>query len=307
MTWRIILFLFLSMILGLLPGSWSFAASVSPSVLDLSAARGATREASFLLTNSDAQEHTYFFQVTSFAPRVETGQPEFLPVGDTHEGVANWIAFPQRSLQVPAHTQMSVPFTVSVPASEPSGGSYAAILVSRTPSEIVSAQGSSLEATLAVLVLFTVEGETREQAALLDVTFDQTFVSVLRGAYQFRVQNQGNVHLESEGSVRITDIFGRRVLETGLPPGRVLPRSTRAFIGEIGDMAVSGLGSTIAYQMRTFALGPMRGTVTMQNGGKDPQSLSFSFWYVPWQLLLTLGILAGVVIVVPRSLRRKGR
>ena len=152
---------FVVMMLCLLFPGRIFAVSVAPSLIEIEAERGEEISSSFTLINPSAEPETYYFRTIKFETNAENGRPQFLP--NDRENLPSWMRFESTSFTVAPHTQIAMPFTVVIPPGTPSGGYYAAILVSETPSEIVAANGASVEASVAVLVLLTVEGETEER------------------------------------------------------------------------------------------------------------------------------------------------
>ena len=199
---------FLALLGGLAVGLPAFAAAVSPATLELSGRRGESVQAEVTVLNASAQPETFFLTMMRAVPRDETGEPRFLPADPSHPGLPEWIAAPA-SVSVPAQSRVSVPFIVAIPNDIPSGGYYAALMLSPAPRAAVLGSGASIEANVAVLVLLTVEGETMQRLALLDFTspLRGALVSTIHGPFAWRVQNQGNVHMAPTGTVTVRDVF----------------------------------------------------------------------------------------------------
>ncbi|KKW33065.1 MAG: hypothetical protein UY77_C0006G0002 [Candidatus Uhrbacteria bacterium GW2011_GWA2_53_10] len=298
---------FVVMMLCLLFPGRIFAVSVAPSLIEIEAERGEEISSSFTLINPSAEPETYYFRTIKFETNAENGRPQFLP--NDRENLPSWMRFESTSFTVAPHTQIAMPFTVVIPPGTPSGGYYAAILVSETPSEIVAANGASVEASVAVLVLLTVEGETERRGALLDLQSptEGKWLTTLHGSFSFRIQNQGNVHFEPKGRLEIRDFFGRKVLVAPVNQegGRVLPGTTRMFSASFGPQEKLNFWDTVRVQIQTFAVGPVRAVLVLDEGLQETASADFGFWMLPWQSLLVFVGLAVVAVIVPRRFRKK--
>jgi hypothetical protein len=274
-------------VLALIPVS-VFAASLAPSVMEISAQRGQTVERTLTVINTSAIEQMYFLGVMKFEPQEEGGSPSFIPYIQDHSGLPEWIVFPFSEFRVPANAKGEVPFQIVVPNDVKSGGYYAAITVSQAPSDLVENNGAIVEAKTAALLLVRVEGETREKLELLDFAE----AGKLTGPYTFRLQNQGNVHVTPVGKIDVVDVFGRMVVSLDANPeqGRVLPASTRRY--EAGRQSANGFLNVLKEQMQMFAIGPMTAQLQLTYGMENTRIVTkSSFWYFPWQLILSAAVL----------------
>lgn len=282
------------MALALIPAS-AFAASLSPSVMELSAQRGEVVEQTLTVINTRAIEQTYFLGVMKFEPQEEGGSPAFIPYEEDHTGLPEWIALPFTEFRVPPQAKGDVPFRIAVPNDVKAGGYYAAMTVSQAPSDLVESNGAIVEAKTAALILLTVEGDTTEKLELLDFVGPTGMESSLSHTVTYRVQNQGNVHVMPKGTIELRDLLGRvlKVFDANPEQGRILPGSTRSY--QVGEQNQEGFFETLKTQMRTFAIGPIEVKLTLTYGVSE-QSINteMSFWYVPWQLLVS----ALIVLVI---------
>ncbi|MBI4713841.1 hypothetical protein HY771_01500 [Candidatus Uhrbacteria bacterium] len=302
MKFRII---FASIILVLIPVS-IFAASLSPSVMEVSVQRGETIKQKLTVINTKTIEQTYYLDVIKFEPSGVGGTPSFIPFEEDHSGLADWIGLAFSEFVVPANSKYEIPFTISIPSEALSGGYYAAITVSQAPSDLVADNGAMVEAKTAALILLTVEGETNEKLVLLDFSKKSEWPhSRIDGLYEFRLQNQGNVHVTPTGIIKLKDFFGRTVDEFDANPsvGRVLPNSTRQFL--VGSETPKNFFESAKDQMRLFAIGPMTAELSLKYGQSEQTITSnFDFWYVPWQIMV-VDVVLVVAILLIYSLARK--
>lgn len=263
------------------------AISLSPSVLELSASRGEIIEQTIAVANTSDTEQTYFLGVMKFVSHEDGKSPKFIPYREDHTGLPEWISLPFSEFRVPANSKGDVPFKIAVPADASSGGYYAAITVSGSPSDLVADNGAIVDAKTAVLILLTVEGETVEMMEVLElVNNEQATGRSVKGPFEYRVQNQGNVHVTPIGTVTVEDYFGRFVASYDANPNdsRVLPGTTRSFKTLIGD------------QKSWFAIGPMKAWLSVEYGSSKQLAVAqTSFWYVPWGAVGT--ILVALIIL----------
>lgn len=248
----------------------------------------------------------YFLDLLGFQPTDETGTPSFLPRETQSDGLVSWIDFSFSEIAVPAQSKIEVPFQVVIPDDVSSGGYYAAISVSTAPTDIVETNGAIVEAKTAILVLLTVEGETVERLELLDFYVLENGGSVPLGSYQFRVQNQGNVHLIPRGELRVSNLFGRTIAsqDANSAEGRVLPSSTRLFTESFGEEWDMTWLQAAGYQLRYLMFGPLKAELTLSYGTDEILSAQTSLWLIPWEFLSVFFGTIFLLFVVYQGLKR---
>ncbi len=292
----------------LVPSSVS-AFALSPSSLELTGKRGETVISSITILNTQNVDTEYYIGLMGFQPKDDTGAPEFYTTETGSYELANWILFENDSFVVPALSASEVSFKVVVPDDVLSQGYFAAITVSPAPSDVVASNGAIIEAKTAALVFLTVQGETEERLELLDFVSSGSgdVFDLLTRRYEFRLQNQGNVHVTPAGTIRLTGFFGQTVLEydANHEDGRVLPSSTRKFsvVEEEGNSM--SWYNTVAFQMSHLAIGPVTATLDLTYGESGTIQSSLSFWLFPWQLMVTLLGLAIALRILYWFLRQK--
>lgn len=275
------------------------AFSVSPAIIDLSAARGTTATATVTVANDEAREKSYYLQAVKFEPREDSDAPRFVPYEADHAGLPEWMVF-EKKVRVPASGVLKVPVKVAVPADALSGAHYAAITVSDAPYDVASTRGAPVQARVAVLVFLTVEGGSAK-LALMDFLPDaqkavRTDAAV---AFRARLQNQGDEVVVPTGSVELRDALGRLIAESPVNAegSRVVHGRTRAFEGTL--------------EPRAFAVGPVTALLRLSYApDAAPITSSFSFFLLPVPVSVALGA-AGLVlalaaaVILTRALRRR--
>ncbi len=290
------IFLFLLVSLTVFFPTRSFAFSITPALIDFVAPRGETGRGEFTLLNTSQEEKTFYFDTLNFTSS-ETGSPLFF-TDSPKENLATWMNLPS-SLTVAANSQNQISFSISIPDDVPSGSYQASVTISEYPSEVVAANGATIEATVALLVFLTVEGEITAKMGLLDVSADfaDRFISLPTGTISYRLQNQGNIFLIPAGTLIIQDFFGRILYQQTLNEqgSRILPATTRTFTENV--LEPQSWKEFLMMQTRFLSIGPMTAEVELM-AEEQVISTSFSFWYFPWQLgTVVLGSLLVIWLI----------
>lgn len=293
----------------ILPMSFARAFGVSPGVIELSGSRGDVLSSAITVINDSERAETFYLRSLKFTARDESGSPTFIPYDEDHAGFPEWFIFPYRTVEVPARSKVEIPFSIAIPSDAAAGGHYAAVIVSESPYEVVSSGRSSINAQTAILVFLTVQGETAEQAAILDFTIDRAENTELNGSFRYRVQNQGNVHVIPEGAITFRNIFGMivGVIDANETDGRVLPSTTRTYEGEWTIVRDGSFSTRLLDEARSLAFGPVTATLNLTYGTQN-QTLTSKTTVVYWPMELTIvlaGFLAAFVLLL--MLIRKGR
>ncbi len=304
--------LFLTIVLSLLMPGVVSAASVSPSLLDITVGRGETIEETISVINTSKVDKTYYLDVIEFTAREEGGEPKFLTSGESSSDHLSWFSFTTDTVIVPAQSKGEIVVDVRVPSDVASGGYYAAVTISESPEDLLASNGAVVDAKIAVLVLLTIEGETVESAQLLDFTSEMSgeLLPTIDLEGQYRIQNQGNVHIIPSGTISVTDLFGRTITEIDANEavGRVLPNSTRVYKVSISSGDHVGWYELINYQAQHFAIGPVTATLNLTYGHDlSPIQAQFSFWLIPWQLGITVVLVTALLLLVYKLGARASR
>jgi hypothetical protein len=267
------------------------ALEIAPPVIYLSVDPGQTLKTQILIRDISSGNLIVNGQVNNFVAGGDDGTPKILldKTQDTNDpySLVDWVA-PLPSLLLIPHEIKSLTATITVPKDAAPGGHYGVIRFTSTPPSL-DGSGVSLAASIGVLVLITVSGNITEglNVAGLSVSHNGKQGSFFESgplAFKETFKNTGNVHVQPIGQVVITDMFGKKLtaLNVNLPPGNILPNSTRSFTQPL-DKSVIG-------NKRLFGRYSAKLTVTYGTDKKTATS-SLVFWVIPYKLI-------AVVIVV---------
>jgi hypothetical protein len=232
--------------------------------------------------------------VLDFIVEDDKGTPVFLDnpkvVGTTEipakYSAAKWITVPQNSLTIEGKGNVSVPITISVPASAAPGGRYAAVLFqpagSLTLGNPESAQETPIAIRLASLIYIRVAGAISESASVTKFE-GPTFLEYGPTTITTQILNQGNYHISPQGAVSLKNIFGQVVAKSNLDAKNIFPGTSRIYTNELGQKLMIG--------RFTASL-----NATYGDAGRLLTS-TFVMWVFPWKIILAI-LLAFIIIAL---------
>jgi hypothetical protein len=251
--------------------------------------------------NNNKYEITVYANVVNFAPQGEAGEGKFLPVFEkTTEGttLAEWIKIDSEPFIIKPESSVSIPFSVTVPENASPGGHFAAILVGTKPPKTSGVIKVTTSQVVTSLFFVKIAGDIVEDAAIREFSTEQTFSDKPEMQFSVRFENKGNVHVQPQGEIVITNMWGK---ERGVIPinhqthfGNVLPMSVREF-----EFAWKGEKSLVD-------IGRYKATVTLGYGSENKrfETRSTYFYIIPFKGLFTvLSAFIFIVLLIRWSIR----
>jgi hypothetical protein len=272
---------------------------ISPPLIERSADPGQTLTLDIKLRNITKTTLVTDGSVEDFVAQGEEGQPKLL-IGNTAEPspytFKPWVQSITRLTLAPEEQKVTR-VTIVIPKDASPGGHYGVVRFSGIPSELDGTGGVSLSASLGSLVLINVSGDVVKKASIAELYTAQNnkksgFFEQGPITFGLRVRNEGNVHIKPDGTMRVTNIFGKevQVLPVNELGGNILPKSIRKFEKQFGE------------GKRLF------GKYTVEaNVHYDGKTLtqSESFWVIPYkQIAIALGILLLLIVIVRSGIKR---
>jgi hypothetical protein len=210
--------------------------SVTPTLFQMSAVPEQTWQSGVKVINSNPFPLTIYAQVVNFAPQGESGEGKFIPVFETAtEGttLAEWITIAREPITIAPEETQTIPFSVSVPKNAAPGGHFSAILIGTKPPESKGKIRVSTSQVVTSLFFVRIAGDVLEEGSIREFRTTERFVQTPHADFEVRFENKGNVHLQPQGDIVITNMWGK---ERGVVPinsqthfGNVLPKSIRKF------------------------------------------------------------------------------
>jgi hypothetical protein len=273
------------------PANNGQALEIAPPVIYLSVNPGQTINTQIYIRDISSGNLIVSGQVNDFvAGTGEDGVPKILLNSDSVSPytLKTWVAPLPNLLLVPREIK-SLPVTIHVPMNASPGGHYGVVRFTATAPSL-QGSGVSLSASVGALVLLTVSGKITENLSTQQFSVGHsgnigTFFESGPLAFTEVLKNTGNVHLQPIGQVSVVDMFGRKLasVNVNLPPGNILPQSSRKF-----DQP---LDSTVIGNKMLF--GHYTATLKVTYGeSKQTLTASLGFWVIPYRLI------GGVIIIL---------
>ena len=270
--------------------------SVTPTLFEMSAAPSQIWDSSVKVINNNPYELTVYASVVNFAPQGETGEGKFVPVFEevtNGSTLAEWITISDAPIVIPPEKSTQIPVHVEVPHDATPGGHFAAILVGTRPLDADASFQVRTSQLVTSLFFVRIAGDVEENAAIREFRIARTFVDSPEATFEVRFENKGNVHIQPQGEIVITNMWGK---ERGIIPinhrthfGNVLPQSIRKFeFTWRGEQSFSDIG------LYKAAL-----TLSYGEGNKQFLTSNAYFYVIPIKaMLVLLGSLLVIVFLV---------
>ena len=148
--------------------------------------------------------------------------------GETVTGTTNWLAYPARTIDLPAGTGLTRSFTVTVPENANPGEYITSLVVQNAEPTAAGSGGVAIEQVLrhAIAVAITVPGP-RKPALVIGVV-EHKYLSA-KSIVSATLTNTGNVRLKPSGELVVTEKDGREVSRVQLIMDSVYAGDTTAF------------------------------------------------------------------------------
>lgn len=281
------------------------ALEIAPPLINLTVSPGQTLTTRIYLRDVSSGPLVVTGQANDFVAAGEDGTPKILlgnSAANDPYSMKSWIE-PPVSLDLIPKEIKTMAITVRVPANASPGGHYGVIRFTATPPSL-KGTGVSLSTSLGALMLLTVTGKITHSLSVQEFSVNhagKTGSLFQSGPLNFveRIKNNGNVHEEPTGLVRVYDMFGRELAAVGVnaPPKNVLPASIRKFSEALNESVIGN--------KRLF--GHYRAVMMVTYGPNDKQTLSavLRFWVIPYRLIAIVIILLVIAFFIFRFLIRR--
>jgi len=287
------------------------ALTVAPARIELAADPGGSVTDKFTAINEQPVPQTYYLSLENFTSQGEGGTPAF--VADK-QGLASWIQVPE-TIVIEAGKEVQIPFNVVIPAGTDNGGYFAAIFLNTTPPSADGQNQVSVGAKVGVLIFLRVGNNIKEEAGIIEfkTTTGKTFLNSLPVSFYHRFRNSGGDRIKPQGEIRITNLFGSKVINIDANPqqGNVLPNSIRKYEVKWGvdDTNSKSFWNIAKYQWSHFACGRYNVNLVLTYGAANNAATSqMNLWIIPWQLLtLIIGGALVLFIIIRFLIKRYNR
>lgn len=271
------------------------ALSISPPLFKVSLNPGEAWGSVVKVVNNNAYEMVVYAEVLDFKSGAQGGV-EFIQNNISAEATATdkfalsqWINITHEPIKIAPFGSQDLTYTIATPNNASPGGHYAAIMIGTQPPS-VSGEGSkiSVSSKLVSLILARVSGDVVESGDIKEFSVSKAISSDLKNNFNVIFENSGNTHLQPNGQITVTNIFGQKratiLVNKQADFGNVLPNSIKRW--QFDWQGESSL----------FDAGLMKADLIMTYGSDSKQSLVRSMYFWTFSLKPTLIVLGSVII-----------
>ena len=264
----------------------SYGLRITPPTFELSANPGETVTNSIRVENITEGALPVVVEHRTFTASGDEGAINLLEESEINS-MASWLSTTPVSIVIPSDEYRVFTFTITVPPNAEPGGHFGSVVFKTATQNTPDETGVALSQEIGSLVLLRVAGDIRESARIIDFSTDSKLYEQGPVRFETRVQNQGNVHVKTGGTITITDMFGKDVARVNMEPKNVLPDATRK-IESTWDTK--------------WLFGKYVASVAMYYGnGNQVITYTTSFWGFPYTIFSIILIVVLVVLFYVRK------
>ena len=267
---------------------------IQPAVIEPSGALepGTSYEYEIKIVNLNDATETYFLSVRDIVDVGPGGVPVFLR-DDSNQSeyeLSRWITLSTREVTIDSNGEVTVPFTLAIPADASPGGHFGSVMVTSVAPEMQES-GAAVGFQVANIISLRVAGDVVERASIRQFSTDKFLYGNKQVTFSTNIENTGNVLVRPIGPLVIRNMFGQEVAtltmnenSAGVFPGRV-----RDDISTVWSEDGTGFGRYEAVVSLVYG----------EVNGKQTTSSTVTFWILPMSIIgPALGILAVILLVV---------
>jgi hypothetical protein len=293
------------------------ALTVTPVRIEIQADPGQVIVKPITLINEQNTATTFYTSFANFEAQGETGNPAFV---EPKSDLGTWMTTDMIVTLAP-HQTKNVNITISVPQDAYAGGHFAVVFFGTQPNNAEKVSGVGIGAKTGALILLSVSGDVKEAGGLSSFKLknNKFFYNTLPVSFQYRFKNDGNDRVKPQGNIVMHDLFyiPEDTMNANPVNGNILPHSTRLFdvdwikhprsasyVAPVGKVAL--FFDRALYQWQNFAMGPYMAKLELVYGTQGIITNKSVFFFVfPWQLIICLIIILGIVYFFGKKLIRR--
>lgn len=268
---------------------------VGPGKIQTEMKPGETKTFNITLTNRQGKEKQFEIKIGDFKGSRDLGQTVVLLDGERGPySLKDYLAVDSFTFKLGHAERATIPVTISIPTDAQPGGLYGSIVIGTvtTPEEQVEKGTSSkgvnpVITRIGSLVFIKVAGDVKEDLKLkaFTVNHGKSFLFSNKANFQLLYENNGTIHENPYGTIRIKNLFGAEVGKIDIEPWFVMPDSLRE--------------REIAWEA-PFIFGRYTATAEIEKGYKDEvDTIALSFWVIPLKIvgLVFLGLVVLILVI----------
>ncbi len=181
----------------------------------------------FTMINSGTAPATVHLWATPYSVQNERYTPDYSTHNDYNQ-LSRWITFQQPSYHLKPGQTVTVPYTITTPASLPAGDQYAMLMAEMTNDQS-AATGNSVQtkSRVGIKLLAHTVGQTTAKTTV-QLPHLPLVIASQRYDFPLTFHNQGNVDFEGTYHITVTSIFNDTPVYEKTRTVQVLPETKRA-------------------------------------------------------------------------------
>jgi hypothetical protein len=270
---------------------------------------GATQTLTYTYKTNDQVSGDYSVSILPIIPNGERGGVEIMPPTQvvTGQNIPDWSSISPRTFSLAAGGEQRIDLKITVPASAEPGGFYATLLVRREGSGTIN--GAQIDTYLGTNILLTVNGTVSESAKVESFKTDRFYYGNSPVHFEFRVKNNGSVHIAPTGTVTMKRLFGTSHEAVALDALNVLPTAIRSIPIDWYPGRQLAEDGSIRTSARLPWFGIYRAELSSSYGDANLPLTATSGWFLvmaprTWAALLVLVALILAATVFRKPVRR---
>jgi len=276
--------------------------NIAPARQELVADPGETTAVNVRLYNPTSNPITGNLGVVDFIVERDDGVPTFLEQNEVSPrfAAAAWVNLPYDKVIIPSKESVTIQAKINIPQAANAGGRYFAIYFEhgRTSPDLSDQEDKDVAVThrIVSLTYLTITGPVDESALLKELKAP-AFLEYGPITATSEITNQGDLHIRPQGTITLTNMFGKIVDQQSLEGKNVFPDASRIY-------------ENILAQNQRWLIGKYRIdlSATYGDGGQVIKGTVFT-WVFPWKLvtmiILAIVIISLLIVITIRSFRKK--
>lgn len=274
---------------------------VGPGKYQVDLKPGESKVVNVVVTNRLGKDRTFEIQIEDFKGSRDPEKTVILLDGQQGPySLKDYLKIASSTFTIGNADRITVPIHINIPTDAQPGGLYGSIVIGTvtTGKEQVlegesSAGISPIVTRIGSLFFVRVAGEVKEDLVLKDFSL-KNHASILGSSpvnFQILYENNGTVHENPSGSIRVQNIFGAEVAQLEVVPWFILPDSVR-----VREVTWSS----------PFLFGRYVATAEIKKGyGSVIDTAKLTFWVIPWKIIVLAFLAIAIVVFIIRWLASK--
>lgn len=259
--------------------------TVVPPTIQQTLNPGQSVEGNMKVINDSEKTLTFTATIQDFIVEDTLGTPSLIPPNTLSKrfSAASWIGVTPAVFTVEPHQKQTLSYYLQVPLDARPGGHYAAVVFKPVNTLGVSGTGASVETQVGSLFYVGVNGPIVELSQISKF-FANSFNEYGPINIQTQIKNLGDLHIKPQGTLTISDMFGRTLKTEKLNEVNIFPTAARDYANSFGQKIMIG-----RFQAKLLA--------SYGQNNNLPLVASVYFWIFPWKITL-IAILAIVALAL---------